>query len=201
VFAPQPEQMQARPQVVLASATAVRPKVSFATVYRASATGAPLMIEPAVAQQPAAFAPDASDLLGPLIVQSGGLSSYASSDEPSAAQHAADALAEPNALQAALNRAVGRKAVELGVTRPPETIAGTHAPSPVIQLGSFGDPANAKKLAANFTRFGQVETVAQAQNGRELTLVRVTVDPAVPQSAVIAAAQQAGLNGAFVLNQ
>ena len=134
-------------------------------------------------------------------MRSGAISSYASPEEPTAAQDAADVLAEPNALQAALNRAVVRKAVELGATKPAATISATHAPSPVIQLGSFADPVNAQRLAANFTRFGQVETVAQAQNGRQLTLVRVTVDPAVPQSAVIAAAQQAGLNGAFVLGQ
>jgi hypothetical protein len=32
-----------------------------------------------------------------------------------------------------------------------------------------------------------------------LTVVRITVDPAVPQSTVIAAAQQIGLDGAFVV--
>jgi rare lipoprotein A len=198
-FAPQPP-IQQQPTVVLASATS-RPKPSFATAYQASATAAPMMIEPAVAQQPDAFSPDAGDPLAPLIMQSGSISSYASSDEPTGAQQAADVLAQPNALQAALNRAAARKAIELGATRPAATIAAPAPAGPVIQLGSFADPGNAKRLAANFTRFGQVETVAQVQNGRSLTLVRVAVDPAVPQSAVIAAAEQAGLNGAFVLNQ
>jgi rare lipoprotein A len=199
-FAPPQPMAQPVPQVVLASAT-TRPKVSFATAYQASATGAPMMIEPAVADQPAVAYPDTSDPLAPLIMQSGSLSSYASTDEPTAAQSAADGLAEPNALQAALNRAVARKAVELGATRPAATFQATHAASPVIQLGSFADPGNAERLAANFTRFGQVQTVSQVQNGRTLTLVRVAVDPAVPQSAVIAAAEQAGLNGAFVIAQ
>ena len=199
VFAPRPVQ-QYQPPVVLASATS-RPKPSFATAYQASATAAPMMLEPAVAPVELSLPAADDDPLAPLIRRSGGLSSYASPNDLTAAQQAADVLAEPNALQAALNRAVAQKAVEMGATRPAATIQAVHAPAPVIQLGSFADPDNARRLAANFTRFGQVETVAQEQGGRTLTLVRVAVDPAVPQSAVIAAAQQVGLNGAFVLTQ
>ena len=188
------------PQVVLASATS-RPKPTFASAVQASATSAPMMIEPAVAQQPYTPAFDAADPLAPIIMQSGTISSYASSDHPTAAEQAVDVLAQPDALQAALNRAAAKKAVELGATREAATFVGSHAPSPVIQLGSFADADNAKRLAASFTRFGQVETLPQVQGGRTLTAVRVAVDPAVPQSAVIAAAQQAGLNGAFVISQ
>jgi rare lipoprotein A len=181
--------------VALASVAAV-PRPVLAT-YRPvpvqAAVAGPLVLDPVYA--PATDGND--DPLAPLIMRTGFVSSYASSSSVTAAQAAADSLAQPDALQAALNRATAKKALQLGVA-PQAAGAAAAVPAQVMQIGSFGDPQNAGRVAANFGRFGRVVTDQEQIGGRSLTVVRVTVDPSVPPSAVVAAAQQIGLNGVFV---
>ena len=144
-----------------------------------------------------AYAPSDDDPLAPLILRSGFVNSYASDATLSPAQDAADDLAnarfkKPD-LQAALTRAAARKALQLGIA-PAGDAAGA-----VVQIGSFADPANAKRIAADFGRFGRVESDLQPSGTRTLTVVRVVVDASVAPSAVVDAAADAGLSGAFVL--
>jgi len=155
---------------------------------RATAFQEPLVLMPA-------YAPSDGDLLAPLILRSGLVNSYASDATLSPAQYAADDLANARFkkadLQAAVTRAAARKALQLGIAP-----AGD-APGEVVQIGSFADPANAKRIAADFGRFGRVESDLRSSGG--LTVVRVVVDASVAPSAVVDAAADAGLLGAFVL--
>ena len=186
------------PPVVLASA-AQRPRPVLAAVYQAPAVAVadPLVLTPSYAPSTDVY----DDPLAPLIMRSGFVSSYASPATLTGAQHAADVLAQPDALQAALNRAVARRALQMGVSPQVPTQTVALAPAPVIQIGSFTDAGNASRVAESFGRFGQVQTGQQQIGGRMLTVVRVAVDPAVPPSAVVAAAEQIGLNGAFVVSR
>jgi hypothetical protein len=133
------------------------------------------------------------DPLAPLIMRTSFASGYAAAPKRTNAQRAADALATGAAtseLQVALQRAAVRKARELGV------VPGQGA---IIQLGSFAHPENAARVARDFARFGQVERRESETNGRFLTTLRVTVDPALTSDAVMAAAVEAGLSGAFLV--
>ncbi len=188
-----------RAPVVLASMTP-RPRPAVAAVYQPprAASFDPLVITPTYSS--GADSGD-DDPLAPLIMRSAFVSSYASSDGLTQAQAAVDTLAQPDALQAALNRAAARKALQIGAAPQAVPAPATTVAAVVMQIGSFSDPANASRVASSFSRFGQVQTVEQQSAGRTLTAVRVAVDPAVPQSAVVAAAEQIGLNGAFVVNQ
>jgi hypothetical protein len=144
-----------------------------------------------------AYAPADDDLLAPLIMRAGFTSSYAADAPRTSAQHAVDDLAEPN-LDTALARAAAAKADALGL-RP--TMLTGDAGTTVVQLGSFSEPANAERIARAFRRFGQVENTLQQTGTKQLTVVRVVLDPAVAASAVVDAAAEAGLSGAFVLGQ
>jgi len=142
-----------------------------------------------------AYAPADDDLLAPLIMRAGFTNSYAADAPRTNAQHAADDLADPN-LDTALTRAAAAKAEELGL-RP--TVPSGDAGAAVVQLGSFSEPANATRIGKAFRRFGQVENSLQQSGTKALTVVRVVVDPAIEPSAVVAAAAEAGLSGAFVI--
>jgi len=180
--------------VMLAAAPLPRVRPVFAAAFSppSIASDDPFLLMPA-------YAPADDDLLAPLIMRSSFVNSYAADEPLSGAQRAVADLAGPDVakpdLQAALARAAARKAQELGI--PPETAAVMT--TSVVQLGSFADSANAARVTANFSRFGQVETGQQQSGARTLIVVRVVVDPSVAPSAVLDAASQAGLAGAFVL--
>jgi rare lipoprotein A len=71
-------------------------------------------------------------------------------------------------------------------------------PARVIQLGVFSDPANAARIAGQFGRYGDVSVTV---SGR-LKVVRVSItDPAVSTESVVAAAGDAGLQGASLVAQ
>jgi len=70
-----------------------------------------------------------------------------------------------------------------------------------IQLGAFGDPANAGRIAASFGRFGAVQSVPGAGGARPLTVVRVALNADVDAGRVLDAAKAAGLSGAFIVTQ
>jgi rare lipoprotein A len=121
-----------------------------------------------------------SDPIAPLILQTGFASSYAE-PEPyrfTPAQAAATAMATGDA-EAAFD-----------ATRP--------LPAPkTIQVGTFSDPANAKRIAARFSGFGEVAIAEDSRDGKALRIVRVrTIDA----QSVLAAAGQLGLSGAFVVS-
>jgi rare lipoprotein A len=121
-----------------------------------------------------------SDPIAPLILQTGFVSSYAElePDRFTPAQAAATALA------------TGDETAAFEATRP--------LPAPAtIQVGTFSDPANAKRAAASLSQFGEVAVVEDTRDGKALRIVRVrTVDA----DSVLAAAGRLGLSGAFVVS-
>ncbi len=136
------------------------------------------------------------DPLAPLIMRSSFVTSFAEQPTASAAQQAAARLASGGGggkadLSAALARAAAAKAREIG---------GTAAPGTVVQLGTFGDPANADRLAANFSRFGEIRTRTETINGRALTVVSVALAASVSPAMVLDAASGAGLSGARIVS-
>ena len=147
-----------------------------------TSAGDPLVLVPSYA--PATLA----DPLAPLIMN-GGIVSYAEVAPLSAAQQAAADLARAG-LSTALNAAAERKAAEISVAAAPPTI---------VQLGAFAEPANARRVASAFGRYGDTETVIRDSGGRTLHVVRVAVGAGATPAAVIAAATEMGLSGAFVV--
>jgi hypothetical protein len=113
---------------------------------------------------------DNSDPLGPLILRTGFVSSYAPADRFNQAQHATAALAERG-----------------------KSLA-------IVQLGTFGERTNAERIAARFGEFGKVTTQNMPSAGRTLYLVQLLIDRSIvrPES-VLAAATAAGLSDAFVV--
>ena len=158
----------------------------------ASATGGPLVLIPGTV----AAAPNDDDPLAPLIMRSTFVSSYASDPPATPAQRAAAGLAataDTNpALQAALDRVAARRANEIG----PAPLG-----SALVQLGSFSDPTNAIRVAAQFRRFGSVENDEQQVNGQAMTVVRIAVAKSIDPGTVVEAANAAGLTGAYILAQ
>ena len=171
---------------VLASAPTARvnprrlPDHAFATTPVAA--GPPLVLMPPNAPVSA----NSSDPLAPLIIRSTFASSYAQSNALTAAEHAAEDLARA-ALGQSLARAAAKRADRIG--RPPA----------VVQVGSFSDPANARRIAGEFGRFGRPETTIRDSNGRTLRVVRVIAGPRTTPAAIIAAAAGMGLPDAFIL--
>ncbi len=185
--APQPAET-----VILASAPRprIRPVLAGAAQIPVPAFDDPQLLMPA-------YAPAEDDLLAPLIMRAGFTSSYAGNPPRTGAQRAANDLADPD-LRSALARAAAKKADELGL-RP--TVSPGASGTAVVQIGSFSEPANALRIGKAFRRFGQVESTLQQSGARILTVVRVTVDPSVAPAAVVDAAAEAGLAGAFVLGR
>jgi rare lipoprotein A len=184
---PQPKPRVDAPPVVFAAAAVPAPRVrpDLALYPPRPAEANPLILAPA-------FMPADADPLAPLIMRAGFVNSYANADQLTPAQNAADDLVNgrfrTSSLEDALATAVARRAREMH---------GAGDAGAVVQLGSFGDPANAARVASNFGRFGQVTTAAPA-GSKPLTIVRVSV-AADTVPAVIAAANATGLSGAFVL--
>lgn len=120
-----------------------------------------------------------SDPIAPLILEAGFASSYAE-PEPyrfTPAQAAATAIAQGD--------------------RDASFDAARSIPAPkTIQVGTFSDPANAKRVAASLSAFGEVAVAEDTRDGKALRIVRVTT---VNADTVIAAADRLGLSGAFIV--
>ncbi len=177
---------QAPPRPVLASAPATQPQLSPAVV-----NSEPLLLTPAV-NSTTAYAGQ-SDSLGALILRTGFTRSYAETPPPAPALAAANELSSHD-LTTALTNAASDKARELAATR-------TAGPPVTIQLGSFSTTQNAERVAGLFGRFGQTEMQPRTVGGRSLQVVLVTTDGSVAPQAVIDAAANAGLQGAFVVTR
>jgi rare lipoprotein A len=119
-----------------------------------------------------------SDPIAPLILQTGFVSSYAETepDRFTPAQAAATALA------------TGADAFDEARPLPAPT---------TVQVGTFSDPANAKRAAASLSGFGEVAVVEDMRDGKPLRIVRVRT---VNAESVLAAAGRLGLSGAFVVS-
>jgi rare lipoprotein A (peptidoglycan hydrolase) len=127
----------------------------------------------------------ALDPLAPLILDSGFVASYAEPDVQvfTRAQAAANAMAQNAAFD--------------GVAVPPPAVI----PAPkTVQVGTFSDISNAKRVAGRLASFGEPAIAEDRRDGRTFHVVRVkVVNGAVDPQAVIAAASDLGLAGAFVL--
>ena len=123
------------------------------------------------------------DPLAPLILDAGFASGYAEPDVQvfTRAQAAATALANGDAFVAA---------------EPPRSL-----PAPqMVQVGTFSDMSNAKRVASRLSTLGEPVIAEDSTRGRVVHVVRVkVVNASVDPQAVIAAAGQLGLPGAFVM--
>ena len=146
----------------------------------------PLLLTPA---STTAYA-EPADNLGALILRSGLTRSYAEQPRPTPALAAAAELSSHD-LTTALTAAAARKAREMAAAR-------TNSRPVTIQLGSFSTPENARRVAADFGRFGRTELQTRDSGGRTLQVVFVTTDGSVAPDTVIGAAAAKGLRGAFV---
>ncbi len=118
------------------------------------------------------------DALAPFVLRAGFASSYAAPNPLTPAQSAAAKLAAGAADAPA---------------RPVPAI---------IQLGSFSDPDNADRTQRMFERYGKVVVVDRLSNSGALRSVRVVIeDPAIRPETVIAAAEAAGLTGAYLVKR
>jgi peptidoglycan lytic transglycosylase len=153
----------------------------------------PVVVAAARRPQPSGTAPTAvstafDDPIGPLILRSGFVSSYAESSHFTPAHAAAAALAGGDQPASGPAAAVDR-------LRAPVV-------STTIQLGAFSDSGNAERVRAQFARFGAVSLTDRAGNAGTLHVVRVVLnDPDVAPETVIHAAAAAGLAGAFVVSR
>jgi rare lipoprotein A len=112
------------------------------------------------------------DPLAPLILRTGFETSYAPTGHFSGAQEAAAEVA-----------AEGDRAA-------------------IVQIGTFGDPTNARRIGESFAAYGRVVTQERLAADRTLYSVRVVVDKAkVRPETVIGAANAAGLADAFVISR
>ncbi|SDB13849.1 septal ring lytic transglycosylase RlpA family protein [Bauldia litoralis] len=130
-----------------------------------------------------------NDQIGPLILKSGFVNSYAETNRFTPA-HAAAAELAAESTPARLSTFTKRDA------------ARTLLAATTIQLGVFLDQRNAARVGDDFARFGEVVTTDQARDGRTLRIVQVVIrDTAIAPEAVIKAASAAGLSGAFVVSR
>jgi peptidoglycan lytic transglycosylase len=137
-------------------------------LFGAQRLDSPPVTTPAYA--PAAMAPN--DSLGPLILRTGFLSSYAPTDHFSRAHRAATALAQGGRTTA------------------------------VIQIGTYSDKANADRVAKAFADYGNVVTTPTAASDRTLFIVRVMADGAnQAPDRVLSVAQAIGIPDAFVVSR
>lgn len=179
-----PARMDGRDQrTLMASYDGPNTKAKRRTMFasrKAPPTAKPITVASVRAKQPMAIAPAAmpaafDDPIGPLILQSDFITSYAETPRFTKA-HAA--------------------AADLAATRTLSTAATT------VQLGVFADAANAERIGSHFNRFGPISVVETVRDGRRLQVVRVTVSsPGATPETVIAAADQVGLSGAFVVSR
>jgi rare lipoprotein A len=174
---PEPRVVPQQPRIVLASAAPVAPRLS-------PATARPVDLMPAFVDSADNYGGD--DALGSFILRSGFVNSYAERPHRGGAARAAEEMAKQADLASALSAAAKRKADELGLRN---TLT-------VVQLGAFGNDANADRVARDFARFGTVSKSVSQSSG--LTVVSIALDPAVDPGTVIAAANAAGMPGAEV---
>jgi hypothetical protein len=148
---------------------------------------APILLTPASSEADLSqgFAPAGGGAKGfaPAVLRTG-LASYAPDRDLSGAAVAADRLAAAGAAKA--------KADKVAAGAP---VAGAR----VVQLGAFADPANARRVADSFRRYGRVEIADLSVGGRAIHSVRVILEDArIGTAVVISAAAASGLNGARV---
>jgi len=180
----------APPPVVLAAATAAPlPRVRPVYSYTGVAAAPPMVIDSTD------NTPVNDDPLAPLIMRASMVSSFASPPPISTAQDAAADLAGGHALHADLSAAARRAAAQMDS----HTVATATAAGVTVQLGAFGDPANASRIAASFAHFGSVDS-QPAGGTRPLTVVRVVLKAGVSSAEVLAAAAATGLSGARVVS-
>lgn len=174
---------------MVAEAPAPRVRPAIAAFEPPPSTGAPMLLSPLGAYYD-------EDPLAPLIIRTSMVNGYAADVPRTAAQGAADDLARTQGpsvdLQAALDRAAARKARELGLQ---PSVGST------VQIASFADPDNARRVMDNFRRFGDPQSRETVTNGRTLIVVSVRLGREVQPDDVIAAAASAGLRGAFVVDR
>lgn len=124
------------------------------------------------------------DPLAPLIMDAGFAASYAEPEVQvfTRAQAAANAMAQGAGFDA--------------VVTPPAAL-----PAPqMVQVGTFADIANAKRVASRLSGFGEPVIADDLRHGRTVHVVRVrVVSAAIDPQAVIDAAGDLGLPGAYVL--
>ncbi|HZP18681.1 MAG TPA: septal ring lytic transglycosylase RlpA family protein [Bauldia sp.] len=75
--------------------------------------------------------------------------------------------------------------------------AAGRVPARVVQLGTFGDPDNAARAEGTFQRYGRV---IRSASGNLVTIKVAISDPAISTEAVLSAAENAGLSGAFLVH-
>ncbi len=155
----------------------------------------PIVVAASQRSEPLALAPTQEistgfdDQIGPLILRSGFVSSYAETSRFTPAHAAAAELAagETPARLASFSKVDPPKTTATGAT---------------IQLGVFLEAANAARVGSDFARFGKVVTTEQERDGRTLRIVKVVIgDSAIAPEAVIKAAAAVGLSGAFVVSR
>jgi len=127
------------------------------------------------------------DLLAPLIMRAELTSSYAETARLSAAQAAVDDFARPRLVPASQTAASGGASA-----LPPHSV--------IVQVGSFSDPTNAERVAAQFDSMGSSVITVHEAGGRMVNVVHVAAGEGTTAEAIIAAAAAMGLPGAFVVN-
>jgi hypothetical protein len=85
-----------------------------------------------------------------------------------------------------------------------DAFSSIEAPRPLpapqmVQVGTFGDISNAKRVASRLSGFGEAVIDEDTRNGQAVHVVRVRIVDAAGPQAVIDAAGQLGLPGAFVV--
>ncbi len=164
-------------------ASAAPPKTKRPVFLAAAAPPKPRPAAPVFASdEPMALGPSPASLsledpLAPLILRTGFASSYLATDRFTPAEGAVNALA------AAGDRAAAAPAAASG---------------PVIQVGTFADPANAARAGRIVSAYGTVTIAETSAAGRTVRVVRVAIAADTTPEAVIAAAHAAGLSGAFL---
>jgi rare lipoprotein A len=175
------ERWQAPVLVASAPAPRLRPMPAF---QQLPVGGDPMLLTPAGLS--------GGDPLAPLIMETIFANGYAPQPPPTPAQAAIEVFAPTGLpspdLQGALDRAAARKGTELGLV-----------PGGTVQIGTFSDPVNATRAADAFSRFGTAARLEQRSGDRILTIVRIAAAPGVSADAVISAAAEAGLSGAFLV--
>jgi hypothetical protein len=135
----------------------------------------------AAAPEAGGYSP-ADDPLAPLLMR-GSLS------------YAADTLSNPG--EDAAQQAIGL----LAAGAMPAEAGGAAAAPYSVQVGAFGDPANADRMARLLSPYGTVVVSEVEAGGRLLQAVRLEASGVATPETVLAAAAAAGATGAFVIGR
>jgi rare lipoprotein A len=193
---PQPRPVVIETFAVVASADPAAVLVAEEPVQLASlAPGGASPLPPVV---PAAYQVDVPPAAQPAMTFQVGPQPVARPIATARASYAEDRVAQAYAAVDGIGGGVG-----LGdLTRSLEALAAPRADSAAVtvQVGLFGDPANAARVIAAFETLATATVDEVTVDGRVLKRVRVSaVDPSVTVDALIAAAERAGARGARVV--